>query len=510
MKNIKQTLVRNTVANFLGFAVMFTVNIVLVPFIVRSLGIEVYGGIWVVIGALTAYMGLLDLGTGTAFVKFISEYYSKGDKRSLDEVINTGMAFYLAVGGVLMILACLFGEWCLWLIGVPASLMPDAMFVLRVGVLVFTAANVGAPLASMLNGLQRMEINAGVTIAVQLVNIGTTIGVLSAGFGVRGLILNNLFIVLLSTSLAGWFGVRLAGGVHIHPSLCTRDMLKRFFGYGMNLQVSKLAQVLLFQTDRVLSLKMFGMSTAAFYDIGARLCSGGRTVALMTISAVVPAASHLDALEKKEQLLLLYRRGSTYISIAATLLFVFIGLFSPDIILAWMGEGYLASVAIVSVLATGYFFNVISGVASSVAAGVGRTEFERRYGLFTGIFNLVATISLAFLLGPLGIAYGTSLSLFVGAVYMLYQVHRFLGKPAGVLWKCYALPILLGIGPGVACMLARRAVLPVFTDRPHAFAVLCAMLAVFGVAYAGLLAMFRILGRSDLQMVLQIVYEEKS
>ena len=78
MNETPHKIVRNTLMNSVSFAVLFISNLFLLPFIVHSLGKEYYGGIWVIIGTLTAYLGLLDLGTGTAFVKFISEYYTKG------------------------------------------------------------------------------------------------------------------------------------------------------------------------------------------------------------------------------------------------------------------------------------------------------------------------------------------------------------------------------------------------------------------------------------------------
>ena len=57
-----------------------------------------------------------------------------------------------------------------------------------------------------------------------------------------------------------------------------------------------------------------------------------------------------------------------------------------------MGEGYGKAALVIQILALGYFTNLVSGAASSIAVGIGKTEFEMRYGILTSILNLFLSI----------------------------------------------------------------------------------------------------------------------
>jgi O-antigen/teichoic acid export membrane protein len=441
--------------NSISFGFLFISNLFLLPYIVHSLGNEYFGGIWVIVGALTAYMGLVDLGIGMSFIKFISEYYTKGEESSMLEVVNTGIAVYAVVGMILLLSTWLLGEVILRLVGVPESIMVDAVFVLRVAILVLLISNLMSPVTSVLTGLQRMDINAYISIVGQLLNIFGTIAVLSAGFGIRGLILNSLAITVINCSCLAWFAFRLVPALKLGLRYCRKAMVKKFLGYGANLQVSKLAQIILFQTDRILALRLFGQNVATYYDIGARLSNTARSITSLSISALVPAVAELDARQHHDAIMMLYKRGSKYVAVTATFLFVFLCAFAPQIVRLWMGEQYLAAASVVRLLVVGYYLNIITGVASSLAAGLGKTEFERRYGIFTSVFNIVAIVGLSLLLGPNGIALGTSLSLMVGGTYFLWLFHKFLKIEPREILAIFGRPLLTGlIGGSVTVLVA--------------------------------------------------------
>jgi O-antigen/teichoic acid export membrane protein len=498
-------IVRNTVSNTLSFAFLFASNLFLLPFIVHRLGDLYYGNIWVILGALTAYMGLIDLGTGMAFVKFISEYHAKGDKTSLLEVVNTGIAFYVVIGVVLLSFTWVAGSTILGLVGVPPAIMDDAVFVLRVGMLVFVIANVVSPMTSVMIGIQRMDINAYIAIATQTVSIAGTVFVLLSGYGVRGLIINNLVIVLLNAAGLTWFAFRLVPALRVGLRYCKLSMTRRFLGYGANLQVSKLAQIVLFQTDRILCLRLFGGTTATYYDIGARLNSTGRSFATLSVSALVPAVAELDALQHVGKIMTLYKRGSKYIAVVASYLFLFLGVFAPEIIRVWFwDERFLASVLVVRVLAFGYFFNIITGVASSLAAGLGKTEYDRRYGIFTSIFNLAATIGLALALGPVGIALGTTLSLSLGAAYYLFLFHGYIKVSLGEVIRIFGRPVLTGILAS-AIAWCGAALVPLHdASRLQQGGLLVVIFLVYSGLFAGILALLRVFDSYDLQLIRSI------
>ncbi len=505
MNETPRKIIRNTITNSINFFFIFVSNFFLVPFIVHSLGEQMYGGVWAIIGALTAYIGLLDMGTGTAFVKYISEYYTKGMMDDLLEVVNTGVIVYAAIGIVIIGLALSLGGVLLSLAGVPQAILGDAEFVLKVAVCIFVLSGIASPVTSIINGIQRMEVNLYVSFVTQTLTIAGTIFVLRSGYGVRGLVVNNLIVAAVNAMCLSVIAFRLVPSLKLRPRYFAFTKVKQFLHYGFNLQVSRMGQIILFQTDRIFSLRFFGAFVSTYYDLSVRLTSAARSFSFMILTALIPAIAEINAKDDREQLTALYKRGTKYIVIVASFFFCFVTVFVSDIIYAWVGAGFETSVAFVRLLAIGYFFNIVTGVASSMTAGLGKTELDRNYGLLVAVINICITLLGAFLFGPVGIALGTSLSLIIGAFYFIVAFHRTMGISSLLIARIFIKPMSICIGAALIAQVVIHAIYPMsFSREGTIVSLLLAVMLYLGIVVATLL-LFKVFDEYDIGIVRRIV-----
>ncbi len=501
MKETPRKIIRNTLGNSASFAYAFIANIFLLPYIVHSLGPMYYGGIWAVLGALTAYLGLLDLGTSTAFVKYIAEYHTKRDPDALVEIVNTGLCIYAAIAVVLLLVTFLFDRWILEVIGEPAAIIEDARFVLRVGMVTFVLANIAAPVTSILPGIQRMDINAYVAIAAQTISIVGTVVALQGGYGVRGLILNNLVVVLFTVIALTILAFRELPYLRLHVKFFRRNRVRQLIRYGLNLQVGRLGDLVVFQTDRLFNLRFFGNVAAAFYDLGARINGAARSLILLLISALIPAVAEIEAQQDRDRLVVLYVRGSRYIAVGATFVFIFVGTFAPLLMGAWMGNEYASSAVIVRILAVGYFANIVTGVASAMVAGLGRTDFSRRFGVFVIVMNIIAAVAGAFLWGSVGIAIGTSFSLVLGAVYFLGMFHRHMQVSMRTIAAVFLKPAIIGIGASLLALGMQRLLPLPETTRGEQIILVMVLLVIYSATFGGMLFGWKVFDAYDIGLM---------
>jgi len=383
----------------------------------------------------------MDLGTGTAFVKYIAQYSAANSKTDLLEVVNTGIVFYLCVS-VLLLLAAWFGGYgLLSLVGVPPALMDDAYFTLQVGVLVFCLSNAAAPVAAIVPGFQRMDMQLTASMITQTLTAAGTIAVLEAGYGVRGLIVNNLCVAAINTAIMGRYAWKIYPDLRLSVRHWSSAKARTMLGYGTNLQVSKIAQIVTFQTDRIVSLRVFGPLNAAHYDLGVRVNSAARTVTASLVTALIPAVSEMETLSQRDQLAALYERGTKYIVSLAAFLFTFILIFADPLVSAWLGTGYEQTIVFVRILTLGYFANIVTAVASVMTAGLGRTEIDRNYGIVMGVVNIVLTVTLALTVGPYGVAIATSVSLALGSLFFFGAFHRAYGVRHASIARLFIRPL---------------------------------------------------------------------
>ena len=88
---------RNSFFNGAGWLGGTLLNFIAMPFIVRKMGLDVFG-VYALITATMGYLSILDLGIGQAIVKFVSEYQSQRLYEKVIETINNAVTLLLIMG----------------------------------------------------------------------------------------------------------------------------------------------------------------------------------------------------------------------------------------------------------------------------------------------------------------------------------------------------------------------------------------------------------------------------
>lgn len=448
-----RTIVRNAAANAAATVYMYLTGFFLVPVILHALGPDVYGGLWAIVGALTLSLGLLDLGAGTAYVAFIAERSARGDDEGVNTVVASGLAAGALLGGLILAVALLGGDLLLDLAGVRPAMMEDARFVLRVSAAGLFLVNLLAPVTSILSGFQRIDLQSALSAGTQTLAVAGALAVLGAGFGVRGLALSNLAAAALGAAATLVAGRRIFPALRISVSRVRPAVTTAMLVYGMNLFLSRLADIATFQIDRILALRFFGPAASTTYDVSARLTGATRAIAGLLLGGLTPAFAGVDAREGRGKSLALYRRTMRYLVIVAAFLFGFVIARSEDLLGLWLGPGVATSPVVVRLLAAGYFLNIITGAASAMAAGVGATDLYRRYGILVTVILVPLAFGGAMLFGLAGVAAGSALTLAVGGGVFIASFHRRQGLPVREIGALAGKPVLAAAAAAVAAVL---------------------------------------------------------
>src|SRR5579862_330112 len=90
-------LARNAVFNFVGQFVPLLAGVLLIPYIVKSLGPDRFGMlgiIWVIFG----YFSLMDLGIGRATTKFLAEWLARDEIDRISEMVWNSIMLQILLG----------------------------------------------------------------------------------------------------------------------------------------------------------------------------------------------------------------------------------------------------------------------------------------------------------------------------------------------------------------------------------------------------------------------------
>ena len=452
--SLAQKIIRNTLFNFLGRFWALVVAFLLTPYIVSKLGVQAYG-VWALVLAITSYLGLLDFGVGTAFIKYVAEYEARRDYIAINALVSTGFAFYLAMSIVIIAFTLIFSDFIVHLFKIPSELVGDALFVLVVAATILALSNAFSVFQGVIAGLQRLDVLSIIAIAVSVPNIVGTILLLQLGYGLRGLILNEVVVFSLTTVLLMITAFRLLPGLQLRPLLCNFASLRQLISYGLKVQVSQLADLASSQMDKLLIGYFLGLSSVSLYELGAKVVLTGKRLSRVMVSAVLPAASEIEARQDEETLRRLYIRGSKYLVLIAAPLMFFILAGAPALIRAWLGPGYAQSVLVIQFLGLGHLVHLLTGIGTAIAKGIGKPEYETQYTLILLVLQTAFGVALVIKLGFLGILIATPISLLISSSYFMFIFHRYLQMPL----RQFGCDVYLK--PLGACFLASLAVLTV-------------------------------------------------
>ena len=100
---MSKKLLLNSLSGTTLYVANVAVAFVMSPVYIRALGNRDYG-LWELVMSVIGYMGLLDLGVGTALVRFVAVADGKANREDLQKTISTAFVFFSIVAGIASLL----------------------------------------------------------------------------------------------------------------------------------------------------------------------------------------------------------------------------------------------------------------------------------------------------------------------------------------------------------------------------------------------------------------------
>jgi len=478
--------IKNAVCNLLGRNWQLLLSLIAIPFIIKYIGVRRYG-LWAILNILTTYFGLLDFGIGSGFIKYIAEFHSKKDYASINKVVSTGLFVYLFFAIILMFALLSATSLVIGFFKIPVEMYDEAVFVIRIGILIYCLSAVLLVFRAVIDGLQRMEISNAVGIIGSILRFAGIFIILKLGCGLRGLMLNNLAVFLVSMVLVIYSALRLLPEIKISFHFVKFATFKKLFTFGINLQVSRLSSFANFQMDKFVLAHFLGLGSVTYYQLGAKVAETMRCALYPLLTAITPAASQLHACDENEKVYVLFSKASKYMVLALVPVMC-LSIFNAGLIMRfWMGSDYQRSAFVMQILVLGYFMNMSCGVVSPIVQGIGRPQIQMRAAFLSAALNICLSIILVVKMGFYGAALGTAVSLILANLYYVYSFHKFMDKSLlSYFLSNYTLPLLSGVLSSSVVIFISRFVIFSGSEsisRFHCFLVLVLFSTVFILLY---------------------------
>ncbi len=484
---------RTAIANAIGYAVAIAISFVQAPFLIHHLGDERYG-IWTLIGLVSGYSGLLDLGTRGAMGYFVARARARNATVEIAELTATAFWFLVAAG--LLVLVVGTGVLVLFpnLFRVAVAVRGEVLLALGIALFLTVLTLPLDIFAAIVTGCRRSDV---ITFAETVVRV--LIFVLIYVLFQNGARLDVLAAIQFVGKLIIWT-ISFVTARRLEPNWSLRfrhrrrERLGEIMRYGGQTTVINISGAVIEKLDAVVIATVLGAKMVTVYVIGQSLVTYlGQGVSSITLALTPFFADHhaKDDAERSRWLILAGTRAASLVTgvIAGGLL-----AFGTPFIARWVGvhyvQGpwYLRSDIVLFVLIAGFVPRLIQGALHQYLFGANKQWYLSRAFLLEGIANLVLSLSLVKPLGLAGVAIGSAVPSLVSQGWF---IPRFVSRDIGVSY--YRLfrdgqlrGLLMGVVVALCGLVAQRIIPP--TGWPGFFAgvALTLVLAAPFVWFAGI------------------------
>ncbi|MFA5878126.1 MAG: oligosaccharide flippase family protein [Candidatus Staskawiczbacteria bacterium] len=422
----KRIIGNNIKYNALSQVIVFSVNLALFPFIVFHVGKEIYG-IYLLVMALTGYLGVLELGVTAAVTKYVAELTAKGDHEGVKKIISASFSLFFAIGLfiaiILFILSFYFDH--IFTVDVANRIVMRQLFWVAAVASLFIWP--GKIFTRVLDGFQRYNWLAAIKIG-EIVLIGASAYlVFSQGWGiVYFLLLSYLFIILEYVVAYIISRYRLIKSTIIFPYF-NKKVFRVIFGFSFYLFLSNLVGILIFNFDSFVIGAFVSIAAITIYSVGFNLQGGFRVINSLLGSPLFPAEADMEGRGENDKQKELLFKGTKYITLIFVPSVIITIIFAELFINNWMGTGFAGSVLPAQILISFWIFNNTIEVGTGLLTVKGHVRVLFKISVLNALLNLFLSLMLVRPLGVLGVVLGTTIPMvLINFPLVLYQILKVL------------------------------------------------------------------------------------
>ena len=385
----------NVLWNWLGVAVMLLTGFVLSPVIIRRVGHDGYG-VWALAFSLIEYYWLLDLGLRRATSKYSAHYKATGEPERINEVVNTGLAYFAGVAALVAAATFLFAPRAWQYFNVSPQHRDEFSFLVIVIGLSWAMGSVFNVFGACLEGFQRFDLSSRIWIAVTGVRAGGCLLLLWMGYGLKA-----MGALVVAAQIFGYAYSFLAFR-RVFPerrfslSLARFSMLRQLAVYGMHAFVAVVASQLLNQSVPVLIGHFLPVAFIGYYTVPQRLLSYAAEIVERVGMVTNTSAAEMWARGDIESLSRLGMYANRYCMVMFMPVVVVILGWGPELLRVWVGPEFAryAAPLLPAFLLSTTIVSAGQYNSGSLLFGVGRHGGYSKWMLAEALLNVAGMIYL--------------------------------------------------------------------------------------------------------------------
>jgi len=437
---------KNSLFNAGGFVWPIGISLIFTPYIVHNLGKEEYG-ILSIVSVVTGYFAFLDLGLGSAGIKYISEYYPKKDFKTVNSIINILTIVYGVIGIIGLIgISLLTDLLATKVFKIPPNLVEVTKFALHVAAFGFFITFIKSIFAGIPKAIHRFDIENVVHIVFGTLGTLLVVLLLYFGYALKEIVILKFFLGLGTLLTYIFIAKRLFPFYRLEISL-DKELMKRLFSFGGFHIFTSFINLVSQHANKLVIGIMLGPLWLTYFVIPQNLTSRINGLAYKLSEIIFPLASELSSTNQHNRMINIYLKMSRITLTFKLAVFVPLIFFSHKILFFWMGKDFADQGWIVmTILSIGFFLTSLSQIPGMINMGYGNPKLNTIFSLIGVVLYLVQIVPYTKHWGLIGAAFAWAIGTLLNFVFISVTNKKTLGLSNLVFFnKVFLKPLLVTI-----------------------------------------------------------------
>ncbi len=399
------------------------ISLLLTPILQKVFGLGMYG-VYGTIGSLVNTLAIMDLGLGSAVIRYVSKYRVEGDRDAMARFLGMVVVLYLIIGAVILVIGVV-GYTQLGRLF--AAFTPDELataqklFLLALGNIALSMLLNIFP--ATLNAFEEFVFLRGIAIARLVLRLGLILLLIQGGTNpVQVTMVDFGLSVLVAVCYMGYAFGKLR--IRVRWGGLDKALLRTIFGYSAYIFLNMIMQEVYWRVDATLVSAICGAVVAAVTVTGGNMVNYFMEFSNAISGMFLPRSVQMvtQGADGEALTTMMVRVGRIQLMVISLPILGF-ALVGHSFLTLWLGsgpkpamspEGITQCYTIVLMLMLTLWVPMFQNVAISITQAMNKHGFRAVMLACIAVLNVVLSIVLIRLWGPVGAAVGTAVSLVVG------------------------------------------------------------------------------------------------
>ena len=403
----------------------------------RTLGQSEYG-LYNLVASFVAYLGVLNFGFSSAYMRYYSRYKSQDDKEKISKLNGIFLIIFSIIGAITIVAGTALALNTDLVFGSKLTAIELSRAKVMTLVLVFNLA-ISFPFSifsSHITANEKFIFQNLLQIVYKIASPLIMLPVLLMGYGSIGMVISSTVINILIQTLNSIYCFKNLK-IQISFKHLSIELVKEMTVFSFFIFINMIVDQINWNIDKYLLGRFRGTIAVAVYGLAAQLNVYFVQISYAISSVFIPRVHNLVVNTNNNiELSKLFARIGRLQFLILTMILTGLIFFGRPFIKLWAGDNYDESYPIILILTISIFVDLIQNIGIEIQRAKNIHQFRSWLYLFIAIGNLGISIPLVKAYGGIGAALGTGISIIIGnEIIMNLYYHFKVGLDMKKYWK---------------------------------------------------------------------------